>query len=164
MADSERKSADSEYLAGMIKTGVETAGAFASVYKPSPSSGAVSTAKQVGTGAHVAQSAVRINTPSPESSSSSIPSSNIANKSKYSYGSSKSNKSFYPKGQSPQSGKIPGGGKFKIKDYSGNLKSSPYNQRGYKPAWHEKGWMQGASFRNFFSGRGIYGTASSKKY
>ena len=58
MADRERESADREYLAGMIKTGVDTAGAFASAYKPSPSSTATTT-KKITTSSSVGSSTFR---------------------------------------------------------------------------------------------------------
>jgi len=85
---------------------------------------------------------------------------NIHKKSKYSYGSFKSNRVFYQKGESTQSGKMPGGGSI----YKGKgLKSSPYDQRGYKPAWNEEGGFK-SNLMNFFRGTGWKGRASQKKF
>ena len=160
IASKEKQAAQNEFASDMIKTGFESyagGSTMAGTGNISKWGKAAKTTKQIGTGAHVAQSAVRIR---PNTRPKKKVNWNIANKSKYSYGSFKSNKSFYPKGKALQSGKIPGGGSY----YKNRgLKSSPYNQYGYKPAWNESGGW-GSNLMNFFRGTGLYGTASSKRF
>ena len=113
-----------------------------------------STAKQVGTGAHVAQGAVSLTASRKMNrgiSAKKAPSSNIVNKSKYSYGSSKSNRSFYPKGQSPQTGKGPGGN-WGFKKQIGRDRQGP-RKNGFS-----------TNLINFLKGTGWKGRASRKKF
>lgn len=154
IASREKSAANKQFTSDMAETAISAymgGSSMAGTGNVAKWGKTASTAKQVGTGAHVAQGAVLIKSrpgrPMPKGVNS-----NIANKSKYSYGSHKSNRTFYPKGESPQSGKMPGGWVSGLKKQIGRDRQGP-RKNGFS-----------TNLINFLKGTGWKGRASRKKF
>ena len=135
----------------------DTAAAIAGGYASSlGASSTIDKAVQVGKGAqHLRSSVTRKDEKDPSISKDIVKSKgykNIHKKSKYSYGSYKSDRTFYGKGESPQSGKIPGGAIRGLRKQIGRDRQGP-KEAGFR-----------SNLMNFLRGTGWKGRASQKTF